>query len=113
MAIAMNPRTGEIYAMANVTDKGFHGWAVQDPEADKNRCVTDVYEPGSIFKLVTISGALADGTITPSEKFVLPPSIHVADREVNEASRSRAARSSGTPRRSCRTRAMWAPSRSA
>ena len=84
MAIAMDPRTGEIYAMANETAKGFHGFG-KDPEADKNRCVTDVYEPGSIFKLVTISGALADGTITPEEKFTLPPSIHVADREINEA----------------------------
>jgi cell division protein FtsI/penicillin-binding protein 2 len=84
ISIVMDPRTGEIYAMANVTNKGFHGFG-KDPEADKNRAVTDVYEPGSIFKLVTISGALADGTITPSEKFVLPPSLHVADREINEA----------------------------
>jgi cell division protein FtsI/penicillin-binding protein 2 len=84
MSIVMDPRTGEIYAMANVTQKGFHGFG-KDPEADKNRAVTDQYEPGSIFKLVTISGALADGTITPTERFDLPPSIHVADREINEA----------------------------
>jgi cell division protein FtsI (penicillin-binding protein 3) len=84
VSIVMDPRTGEIYAMANMTDKGFHGFG-KDQDADKNRCVTDVYEPGSIFKLVTISGALADGTITPQERFILAPSIHVADREINEA----------------------------
>ena len=84
VSIVMDPRTGEIYAMADVTDKGFHGYG-KDPDADKNRAVTDQYEPGSIFKLVTISGALADGTITPSEKFLLPPKIHVADRWINEA----------------------------
>ena len=47
--------------MANVTKEGFHGFGKGDQAAEKNRAVTDVYEPGSIFKLVTISGALADG----------------------------------------------------
>jgi len=85
MSIVMDPRTGEIYAMANVTDKGFHGFGKNDEEANKNRAVTDQYEPGSIFKLVTISGALADGTITPTEKFHLPPWLQVADRKINES----------------------------
>ena len=86
VAVVMDPRTGEVLAMVNTVKGGFHGFG-KDPtgEADKNRAVTDVYEPGSIFKLITISGALADGTITPTEKFYLPPSIHVADREINEA----------------------------
>ena len=84
VSIVMDPRTGEIYAMANVTDKGFHGFG-KDQEADKNRAVTDVYEPGSIFKLITISGALADGTITPTERFHLAPTLQVADRTINES----------------------------
>ena len=60
-SIVMDPRTGEVLAMANVTREGFHGFGKGDQAAEKNRAVTDVYEPGSIFKLVTISGALADG----------------------------------------------------
>jgi cell division protein FtsI/penicillin-binding protein 2 len=84
MGIVMDPRTGEVLAMANVTGEGFHGFG-KDKEADKNRCITDVYEPGSIFKVVTISGALADGTVTPKQKFTLPPSIWVSDREINES----------------------------
>jgi cell division protein FtsI (penicillin-binding protein 3) len=83
-AVAMDPRTGEVLAMASVTREGFHGFG-KDPAADKNRAVENAYEPGSIFKLVTISGALADGIITPNTKFTLPPSIHVADREINES----------------------------
>ncbi len=83
--IVMDPRTGEILVMANVTREGFHGFGKGDPEAEKNRAVTDVYEPGSIFKLVTISGALADGRVTPETTFDLPPSIWVADREINES----------------------------
>lgn len=82
--IVMDPRTGEILAMANVTREGFHGFG-KDKEADRNRAITDVYEPGSIFKVVTIAGALADGTVTPRKKFTLPPSIWVSDREINES----------------------------
>jgi cell division protein FtsI/penicillin-binding protein 2 len=84
-AIAMDPRNGEILAMANATREGFHGFGKGDRTAEKNRAVTDVYEPGSIFKLVTISGALADGLVTPDTKFNLPPSLWVADREINES----------------------------
>jgi cell division protein FtsI (penicillin-binding protein 3) len=70
--------------MANIMRQGFHGFG-KDKQTEKNRCITDVYEPGSIFKVVTISGALADGTVTPDQKFTLPPSIWVSDREINES----------------------------
>jgi cell division protein FtsI/penicillin-binding protein 2 len=50
-----------------------------------NRAVESAYEPGSIFKLVTISGALADGTVKPGTRFSVPYSIHVADREVHDS----------------------------
>jgi cell division protein FtsI (penicillin-binding protein 3) len=83
-AIVMDPRTGEVLTMANVTRHGFHGFG-KDGAAERNRAVTDVYEPGSIFKLVTISGALADGLVRPGTKFTLPPSIWVADRKINES----------------------------
>lgn len=83
-AIVMDPRSGDVLAMANVTREGFHGFG-RDPEAERNRAVTDVYEPGSIFKLVTIAGALADGTVRPTTRFTLPPTIRVADRVIHEA----------------------------
>jgi cell division protein FtsI/penicillin-binding protein 2 len=83
-AIVMDPCTGEVLAMVNVTREGFDGFGKGDQAAEKNRAVTDVYEPGSIFKLITISGALADGIVKPSTKFTLPPSIRVADREIHE-----------------------------
>jgi cell division protein FtsI (penicillin-binding protein 3) len=83
-AIVMDPRTGEILAMANVpkVENNVFG---RTPANDRNRCVTDIYEPGSIFKLVTVSGALADGLVKPGTRFTLPPSLTLYDRTINES----------------------------
>jgi cell division protein FtsI (penicillin-binding protein 3) len=84
VGIVMDPRTGEVLAMANVPTVKGNVFGV-DPSADRNRCVTDVYEPGSIFKLVTISGALSDHLITPKTRFTLPPTLTIYDRTINES----------------------------
>ena len=64
-----NPRTGEILALANRPN--FNPNLARDitPEKLKNHAVSDVYEPGSTFKLVTISGALEERLTRPDEVF--------------------------------------------
>ena len=65
--IVMNPRTGAVLALAN--------WPSYDPNAPsnfpaeyrRNRCITDVYEPGSTFKVVTVAAALDKGCVTMSD----------------------------------------------
>jgi cell division protein FtsI/penicillin-binding protein 2 len=84
-AIVMNPATGAILAMAqapgyDANDANNVPFALQ-----RNRTVTDTFEPGSTFKLVTITGALSTGIVTPQTRFVLPYSIPVADRIVHDA----------------------------
>lgn len=85
-AIVLDPHTGAILAMAQ--EPGFnandypaaftHGLAI-------DHAVSDVFEPGSVFKVVTVGGALSEHKITPSTAFTLPYSIHVADRVVHDA----------------------------
>jgi cell division protein FtsI (penicillin-binding protein 3) len=84
-AIVMDPRTGGILAIAN--DPGYDANRFPDVSQDRqrNRAVTDTYEPGSTFKIVTISGALQTGLVTPSTKFTLPYEIQVADRTIHDA----------------------------
>ena len=83
-AIVMDPRSGEILAMANVPKVKDNAFG-REPAHDRNRCVTDIYEPGSIFKLVTVSGALADGLVKPTTRFTLASSLTLYDRTINES----------------------------
>jgi cell division protein FtsI (penicillin-binding protein 3) len=85
-AIVLDPHTGGVLAMA--TEPGYD--ANNYPRAfanglTGNRATADVYEPGSVFKVVTIGGALAEHLVTPRTAFTLPYSIHVADRVVHDA----------------------------
>ncbi len=67
--IVMNPRTGEVLALAN--------WPTFNPnrrkaitnEGLKNRAVSDIYEPGSTFKVVTVAAALEEKVTKPDEIF--------------------------------------------
>ena len=83
-AIVMDSRTGEVLALANapLIDANKYG---QDPARARNRAVTDAYEPGSIFKVVTVSAALAEGLVRPNTKLVLPPTITVGGKVIHEA----------------------------
>jgi len=67
--IVENPRTGEILALANWPRFNPNSSRGIKPEALKNRAVSDVYEPGSTFKLVTISAALEEKLTRPDEVF--------------------------------------------
>ena len=84
-AIVMDPRTGGILAMANAPTFDANRFTSAPPDERRNRAVTDLYEPGSTFKIVTIAGALEDNVVTPESSFVLAPTIKVADRTIREA----------------------------
>jgi cell division protein FtsI (penicillin-binding protein 3) len=84
-AIVMDPRTGGVLALAVAPGYDANRFPDVPQDRQRNRAVTDTYEPGSTFKIVTISGALETGLVTPSSKFTLPYSIQVADRKIHDA----------------------------
>ncbi|MGN6593504.1 MAG: penicillin-binding protein [Terriglobales bacterium] len=67
MVVIENPHTGEILALAN--SPSFNPDDYQDTPASRlgDPAVSEPYEPGSVFKLVTLSAALQQGLITPDE----------------------------------------------
>jgi len=81
-AIVMDPKTGAILAMAN--RPGFNPNNRQDtkPDSWRNRAVTDIYEPGSTFKIVTASAALEEGVVKPTDM------IYVGDGEITVGGRT-------------------------
>jgi cell division protein FtsI (penicillin-binding protein 3) len=64
-----NPHTGEILALANRPTFNPNLTREITPEKLKDHAVSDVYEPGSTFKIVTISAALDENLTRPEEKF--------------------------------------------
>ncbi|HLZ48488.1 MAG TPA: penicillin-binding protein 2 [Candidatus Limnocylindria bacterium] len=84
-AIVLDPRTGGVLAMATEPGYNANNYATAPPGLQTNHAVSDVYEPGSVFKVVTIAGALSDHLVTPRTSFTLPYSIKVADRVIHDA----------------------------
>jgi cell division protein FtsI (penicillin-binding protein 3) len=66
-AVIMDPRTGEILAMASSPTFNPNSYRSFGDEAKRNRPIQDLYEPGSTFKVVTASAALEEQVITPSD----------------------------------------------
>jgi cell division protein FtsI (penicillin-binding protein 3) len=84
-AIVLDPHTGAVLAMAVAPTYDANNFPTVPRDAQRNRAITDTYEPGSTFKLVTVAGALSTGIVTPQEKFTLPYEIQVADRRIHDA----------------------------
>ncbi len=68
MAVVINPKNGEILAMANYPTFDPNRFTDFQPENFVNHAVHDVYSPGSVFKLVAYSGAINENLINPADE---------------------------------------------
>ena len=84
-AIVMDPRNGEVLALANWPRVDANDISGAPDYARQNRAVQASYEPGSTFKAFTIGSAIADRLVTPGTSFHLPSTIKIFDREIGEA----------------------------
>ena len=84
-AIVLDPRTGGILAMAGAPNFDANRYPEAPRALQRMRAVTDTYEPGSTYKLVTVAGALADHLVNSSSTFTLPYEIKVSDRTIHDA----------------------------
>lgn len=75
------PRTGEVLAMASVVRDRETG---ETQVSGNNAALTTVYEPGSIMKVITMSGVLEEGLITPADTVEVPDSLQVSNHRFTE-----------------------------
>lgn len=96
--LVMNPKNGEIMAMAdypefNLNDPftlidQYEEYAGTEEEQDylnqmwRNHCVSDTYEPGSTFKIITTCAALEENVVSVNDNFYCPGYIVVEDRRI-------------------------------
>jgi cell division protein FtsI (penicillin-binding protein 3) len=77
--IVLDVANGEILAMVSLP--GFDGSdrSALDPSTLRNRAITDVYEPGSTLKVVTVAAALEEGVVRPDTPFETPQELDVGE----------------------------------
>jgi cell division protein FtsI/penicillin-binding protein 2 len=80
--IVMIPKTGEILAMASRPTYNPAEFLEAPPQTWVNPAVSEVYEPGSVFKLVTYAAALDAQVTTPNELFYDPGVIEIGGRKI-------------------------------
>lgn len=96
--IVMNPQNGEIYAMVNVPEFNLNDpYTLTSAESEtrtdeeknkllnemwRNASISDTYEPGSCFKVVTATAALEEGVVSLSDQFFCPGYKIVEDRKI-------------------------------
>jgi cell division protein FtsI/penicillin-binding protein 2 len=67
--IVMDPRTGAILAMASLPSFDPNNYLTTPKERFVNLAVSGTYEPGSVFKVLTMAAALQEGLVTPDTKY--------------------------------------------
>ena len=104
--VVQNPRTGEILALANAPSFNPNLTHEITPEKLRDHALSDVYEPGSVFKTVTYSSAFEEKLASRKRSSTAIPAIS-SWAEFASATRTTSARSRW--RRPTRSPATWAP----
>jgi stage V sporulation protein D (sporulation-specific penicillin-binding protein) len=82
-AIIEDPTNGEILAWANYPSYDPNNYSKYPFETTKNWAMVDVYQPGSTFKILTVSSGLATGAIKPNSTFYDAGTLAVGNRSVH------------------------------
>jgi len=88
MALVMDPRSGEMLAMAAAPAFVPGEFERVAPRRWANRPVSEVFEPGSTFKVVTVAAALESGRVRPTDRFDCPEYLQVGKHRIRDAHRS-------------------------
>jgi cell division protein FtsI (penicillin-binding protein 3) len=82
--IVIEAKTGRILAMATAPTFDPNNYLNADPENMGNRPVSEIYEPGSTGKLLTLSGVVEEGKAKPRSRIVVPPTLTRGGHTTND-----------------------------
>jgi len=85
VGVVMRVDDGSIVALANTPDYDNNEFGDVPADHQRDRVLTDPYEPGSTFKAFPVASALEEGAVRPSEKFVVPDHMTVAGHVINDS----------------------------
>jgi cell division protein FtsI (penicillin-binding protein 3) len=85
-ALVIEVDSGEILAMASAPSFDPGTLAASDDYARRNRAVTDIFEPGSVSKVITAAAALEEGLVGADERFSVPDTYVVGDKRFKDSS---------------------------
>ncbi len=83
--IVMNPKTGEVLAMANEPAFDPNRYSESEDQQQINRAISWPYEPGSVVKVITLAAGLDSGKISPDQTFQDEGVLRVGDREIHNS----------------------------
>lgn len=84
VAIVMDTRTGEVLALADYPTYDATRPLDSPKELLISRALSDVYEPGSVQKVLTVASLIDAGLVTPRTKIVVPPTLERQDRVIHD-----------------------------
>ncbi len=90
--VAIDPATGEILAMSTYPGFDPNDRSSYDVELFRNRAVSDVYEPGSTLKVVTVAAALEEDIVDPDQVLRLPARLAIHDKTYTDEGRRKKTR---------------------
>lgn len=85
--IIMDPKTGDILAMAVAPTFNPNSWQSSQADDRRLRPVTDVFEPGSIFKMFTLAGVLEEDIVSAKTTILVPETYKLYNKVIKEAHR--------------------------
>lgn len=85
--IVMDPRTGDIYAMASYPWFDPNRFGDFDSATYRNRSVSDMWEPGSVNKVITAAAAIETGAVGLSDVFTVPDEREVGEFTIHDSHR--------------------------
>jgi cell division protein FtsI (penicillin-binding protein 3) len=83
--VVLDPETGDVLVMATYPGFNANAFSEAAPSVTRNRSVTDVYEPGSVNKVITASASLEEGVIGVRERLLVPDHVQVGDGVFHDA----------------------------